>query len=143
MDRYLSDIENSFKSPNLIDNFNPIVYTFNNTIYSDSDKDLLFGETVIYPGQVNNEYFMTKGHHHKIPCAEVYYGLEGTAIVLCENDTDSYEVELTPGKVAYCKAGYAHRVINPTNKICRFFCVCRADAGHNYDVEFKKRYFSK
>lgn len=140
MDRYLFNLKDQFLNIDNIDN-DPLIYSFNNTIPKANDQELLFGETILYPGSINGEYFMTKGHNHQVPCAEVYYGIEGEAIVLCENSEDSYETKLVPGSVVYCKPGYAHRVINKSDSICRFFCVCRADAGHDYNVKFSKRYF--
>lgn len=140
MDRYLSDLKEQFLNTDGVKG-NPLIYSFNNTVPRDNDQELLYGETVLYPGTINGEYFMTKGHTHQVPCAEVYYGLEGEAIVLCEFGGKWYERKLTPGVVVYCEPGYAHRVINKSDKKCRFLCVCRADAGHDYDVKFSKRYF--
>jgi glucose-6-phosphate isomerase len=140
MDRYLSDMKGIFTSADEIKD-NPLIYSFNNIIPNNGREDLLYGETILYPGQINGEFFMTKGHKHIVESAEVYYCIEGKALVLCEKEDDSYEILLEPGIAAYCKPGYAHRVINNSNSICKFFCVCRADAGHDYNVTFKKKYF--
>src|SRR5262249_51176858 len=46
---------------------------------------LRFGTTILYPGKVGNEYYMTKGHYHALgDRAEVYYGLMGKGCVLMQ-----------------------------------------------------------
>src|SRR5215213_11507566 len=58
---------------------NPVIYE----VYypyepPEVEGQLGFCTTVIHPGMVGREYFMTKGHFHKrIDRAEVYYGLKG------------------------------------------------------------------
>ena len=39
----------------------PVIYE----VYECKTKGLNFATTVIFPGKVENEYFMTKGHIHK------------------------------------------------------------------------------
>src|SRR4030067_399814 len=40
--------------------------------------ELLSGISIIHPGRVGSEYYMTKGHFHSVlDTAEVYYTLEG------------------------------------------------------------------
>lgn len=142
MIRHLSDVKEIFLNTDGVSD-NTVIYSFNNIVPHDNSEDLLYGETILYPGQINGEYFMTKGHKHESTCAEVYYGLEGEAIVLCENEDFIYEDILKPGVAVYCKPNYSHRVINKSDAPCRFFCVCRADAGHDYNVTFTKRYMSE
>jgi glucose-6-phosphate isomerase len=139
MKRYFNDLKEIFMNTKGIED-NPLVYEFDNIIPSDSESDLLYGVTTLYAGTINGEYYMTKGHKHKIPCAEVYYGLEGEGIVLCEKDGYSKIYKLSAGTTVYCPSGFAHRVINTTEDKCKFYCVCRADAGHDYDVKFLKRF---
>ena len=118
-----------------------LIYSYDNVIPADSATDLLYGITTLYPGDVNGEFYMTKGHKHVTESAEVYFGLEGEGVVLCENGDEVEEYDLYPGAFVYVKPGFAHRVINSGNSICRFVCVCSAIAGHNYDAKFSKRYY--
>jgi glucose-6-phosphate isomerase len=139
MNRNFNDLKDIFLNSNDIEG-NPLIYEFDNIVPSDSEEELLYGVTILYPGTINGEYYMTKGHKHQISCAEVYYGLEGSGLVLCEKDGVSQIHELSEGVTVYCPPGYAHRVINNTECTCKFYCVCRADAGHDYNIEFTKRF---
>lgn len=139
VNRYLSDMQNIFSNPQDVKD-NPLIYSFDNCIPANNAEELLYGITVIQPGDIHGEYYMTKGHTHQNPCAEVYFGLTGKGIVLCEKDGEVQEFEISPNVLVYCQPNYAHRVINNSNEPLRFLCVCRADAGHNYDVVFNKKY---
>lgn len=97
--------------------------------------DLATGTSIVYPGKVGDEYFMTKGHFHEIlDTAEVYYCLSGHGYMLMENPEGEWEVgELLPGNAVYVPGRYAHRSINisPARPLITFF-VFRGDAGHDY-----------
>lgn len=142
VNRYLNDLLEVFSNSQGVKD-NPLIYSFNNVIPADNSEELLYGITVIQPGDINGEYYMTKGHTHQNTCAEVYFGLTGTGIVLCEKDDEVQEYEISPDVLVYCQPGYAHRVINTSNEPLRFLCVCRADAGHNYEVVFNKKFYEK
>ena len=76
--RHLKDLKTMFADQDaaeaMLKEGNPLVYEFYelNDIPEESG-DLRFGTTIIYPGKVGNEYFLTKGHFHTIlEAAEVY-----------------------------------------------------------------------
>lgn len=104
--------------------------------------DLKFGTSIVFPGKVGDEYFMTKGHFHTIlDTAEVYYCLSGEGAMLMETpEGDVRLVELKPGVALYVPPRYAHRSINTgTSKLVTFF-VFRSDAGHDYGTIEQKGY---
>ena len=48
--------------------------------------ELLHGTSIVHPGKVGNEYFMTKGHFHSVlDTAEVYYVLQGRGMMVTAN----------------------------------------------------------
>lgn len=52
----------------------PLVYEFHELGIPESEGNLAFGTSIVYPGKVGDEYYMTKGHFHTIlDTAEVYY----------------------------------------------------------------------
>ena len=104
--------------------------------------DLLFGTSILYPGKVGNEYFMTKGHFHTIlETAEVYYCLSGKGYMLMEDPEGNWDAqEMSPGKAVYVPARWAHRSINVGNELLVTFFVFRADAGHDYGTIETKGY---
>ena len=112
-----------------------LVYEFYELGIPEDPGELAFGTTILYPGKVGKEYFMTKGHFHsKIDTAEIYYCLRGRGYLLMENPEGEVELrEMTPGVSVYVPPSFAHRSVNisETESFVMFF-VFRADAGHDY-----------
>ncbi len=97
--------------------------------------ELLQGISIVHPGKVGDEYFMTKGHFHaKLATAEVYYCLAGQGLMVMETPEGEWAVsELQPGGVLYVPPRWAHRSVNTAAEadLATFF-VYPADAGHDY-----------
>ena len=120
----------------------PLVYEFYELGIPEHPGDLAFGTSIVYPGKVGNEYYMTKGHFHTIlDTAEVYYCLQGHGYMLTENPEGDWTAEeMMPGKTVYVSKRYAHRSINVGNEKLITFFVFRSDAGHNYGTIETKGY---
>ncbi|RXZ83852.1 cupin domain-containing protein [Paenibacillaceae bacterium] len=120
----------------------PLVYEFYELKLPEHPGELLFGTSIVYPGQVGNEYYMTKGHFHTIlDTGEVYYCLSGQGYMLMENPEGDVRIEsFTPGAAVYVPPRYAHRSINSGNEPLVTFFVFRADAGHDYGTIETKGY---
>jgi glucose-6-phosphate isomerase len=99
------------------------------------EGELLHGISIVHPGKVGNEYFMTKGHYHTIlETAEVYFTLKGQGYMVMETpEGDSAIEELAKGKLLYVPPRWAHRSvnINPEEDLVMFF-VYPGNAGHDY-----------
>ena len=137
--RYYNDMAQLYKKKDFSEN--PLIYEYCNLGSDGAPKDLLYGITKIFPGVIDKEYFMTKGHFHQVPVAEVYYCLSGNGIILQENHSHKYILtKISEGTLVYCEVNYGHRAIN-IDKIepLVLLCVARADAGHNYSFEFTHR----
>lgn len=119
-----------------------LVYEFYELKLPETPGDLLFGSSIVYPGKVGNEYFMTKGHFHTIlDTSEVYYCLSGEGYMLMESPEGDWDAKLmTPGEAVYVPKRYAHRSINTGNEKLITFFVFRADAGHDYGTIETKGY---
>lgn len=93
------------------------------------------GLSVLHPGQVGREYFMTKGHFHQVlETAEVYYCLNGSGMMVMETPEGEWAVEeLQPGRVLYVPPRWAHRSVNTSRDedLVTFF-VYPGHAGHDY-----------
>lgn len=144
--RHLSDMRGMYAdeaaAENLIAEANPLVYEFYEIGAPESDEHIAFGTSIIYPGKVGNEYYMTKGHFHTIlETAEVYYCLSGEGYMLLENPEGSWSAQkLSAGAVVYVPPRYAHRSINTGSEpMVTFFCF-RGDAGHDYGTIETKGY---
>jgi len=97
--------------------------------------ELLQGISIVHPGKVGDEYFMTKGHFHsELGTAEVYYCLKGEGLMVMETPEGNWTIEtLTPEKVLYVPPRWAHRSVNTSKDedLVTFF-VYPGNAGHDY-----------
>lgn len=97
--------------------------------------ELLHGTSIVHPGKVGAEYFMTKGHFHAVvDTAEIYYCLQGEGMMVMETPEGEWAVkELRPGRVLYVPPRWAHRSVNTGDEedLVTFF-VYPGNAGHDY-----------
>lgn len=102
--------------------------------YRKAESDLSFGTTIMSPGKVGDEYFMTRGHFHvRRDRGEVYYTQSGEGLLLLESrDGDTRVVEMKPGICAFIPPDWAHRSINTGPEKLVFTWFCATDAGHEY-----------
>ena len=78
--RHLADMKGMFADAaaetRAIEDGNPLIYEFHSLPAPNHGGDLAFGCSIVYPGKVGDEYYMTKGHFHTIlETGEVYYWL--------------------------------------------------------------------
>jgi glucose-6-phosphate isomerase len=97
--------------------------------------ELLYGLSIVHPGKVGEEYFMTKGHFHTLlETAEIYYCLQGEGYMVMETPEGDWAIEpLHPDGVLYVPPGWAHRSVNTglDQDLVTFF-VYPGNAGHDY-----------
>lgn len=144
--RKLSNMKGMFIDNDSLDktleNGNPLIYEFYELGAPEDAGDIAFGTSIVYPGKVGDEYYMTKGHFHTIiETGEVYICLQGHGFMLLENPEGEWSVqEMIPGKSVYCPKRFAHRSINiGTAPLVTFFSF-RGDAGHDYGTIETKGY---
>lgn len=136
--RHLSEMKGMFLDDDTlkqrVQNDDPLVYEFYTLDIPETPGDLAFGTSIVYPGKVGDEYFMTKGHFHTIiDTAEVYYCIGGEGYLLMETTEGEWDAQrLTRGKAVYVPKCYAHRSINTGSEPLITFFTFRADAGHDY-----------
>jgi glucose-6-phosphate isomerase, archaeal len=137
--RRLSEMANAYEDQaavrSLLDGGNdPVVYTGYDGDVPGQPGHLLFRTTIISPGTVGSEFFMTKGHHHVRDSAELYLGMSGEGIMLMQTrDGDFAQSRLVPSASVYVPPGWAHRTVNTGNTPLAFFAVYAGDAGHDYE----------
>jgi len=97
--------------------------------------ELLHGISIVHPGKVGDEYYMTKGHFHTVlETAEIYQCLKGEGVMVMETPEGDWSVEeLCPGKFLYVPPRWAHRSVNTGSQedLVTFF-VYPGNAGHDY-----------
>ena len=113
----------------------PVLYEVYEIKRPELAGELMNGLTIVHPGKVGEEYFMTKGHFHTVlDTAEVYYCLKGDGAMVMETPEGEWSVEeLHPGRVLYVPPRWAHRSVNmdPREDLVMFF-IYPANAGHDY-----------
>lgn len=144
--RYLSSMSGMFCSQSAVDlvlqKEDPLIYEFYELDCPPRQGDLAFGTTILYPGKIGREYFMTKGHFHSLlDTAEVYYTLSGEGYMVMENrDGDTREIRLLKNNAVYVPRGYAHRSVNTGAEPLVLFYTFDANAGHDYGTIETKGY---
>lgn len=123
----------------------PIHYRVYEKAVPEAAGHLLICVSVLEPGIIGREYFMTKGHYHTVAdTAEVYLTLRGDGILLMKTADGVCEGQsMVRGRMIYVPPYWAHRSVNVGRHPLVSFCVYPAHAGHNYgDIEtqgFPKR----
>jgi glucose-6-phosphate isomerase len=112
----------------------PLIYEVYTVDVPETAGQLLHGLTVLHPGQVGDEYYMTKGHFHVVlDTAEIYLGVEGKGYMLMQTkDGDFQAMEIERGTIAYVPPHWAHRTVNTGKKPFVFFAVWPGHSGHDY-----------
>lgn len=136
----LSDMQKFFKNIEDYDK-NKEIYR---VIYIERSQ-LSYAITIMKPGKINGEFFMTKGHYHNIPSSEVYYLLKGKGMIIIQRGNDFKKIEMKRGKFYEIPEGYAHRTINTGKEALEVLNIYPSDSGHDYKTiekrGFKKRFY--
>lgn len=136
--RRASDLRGFFRDASALEALiragDPVLYETLEAPVPETVGHLSFGVTVLYPGKVGAEYFMTKGHFHvQRQTAEVYTGLRGRGyLVLQTEQGEARALPIEPGGVVYVAPGWAHRTVNVGDTPLVVFYTFPADAGHDY-----------
>lgn len=120
----------------LIDSGNPIIYETYEALVPEAPGHIMYGITVLHPGKIGSEYYLTKGHYHVIrDTAEIYYGLQGQGFLVMQNEQGEFRaVPIAAGDVVYVPPGWAHRSVNTGDAPLIMLYAFPADAGHDYQA---------
>ena len=141
--RRVSDMKDFFVDKNAVEEAikggNPIVYEVFAVPTSQETGYLSYATTVIYPGTVGNEYFMTKGHYHEDKSAsEVYICLDGEGRIIMQSlSGDVIVAKFEKDYVVFVPPGYAHRTVNVGETPLKFIAIYPSNAGHDYSAILK------
>jgi glucose-6-phosphate isomerase len=136
--RRLSDMASHYQDAAAVQSLlkeDPVIYR----VYMPKQPGELIGlyaaTSVIEPGIVGTEFYMTKGHFHKEQNApEIYLTLSGQGVLLMQNHEREIQIhEIEAGDISYIPGEWAHRTINTGDAPLVFFAVWPVDAGHNYE----------
>ena len=97
--------------------------------------ELRHGISIVHPGTIGDEFYMTKGHFHTVlETGEVYYCLQGRGRMVMETPEGDWAVEeFRPGGVVYVPPRWAHRSVNTSleEDLVTLF-IYPSNAGHDY-----------
>ncbi len=111
-------------------------------------EKLQFGTSFISSGQVNGEYYMTRGHFHKKrEKPEIYWGINGSGLLLLMDEKRHCRLEqVEQGSLHHISGHIAHRLINTGSTLLTVGACWPLDAGHDYESleqGFSVRVFEK
>ena len=137
--RYLSNMTGQYQDEEAYDRMlteeDTLLYEVYEIKRPELAGEILHGVSIIHPGMVGNEYFMTKGHFHTVlETAEIYHTLKGHGYMVMETPEGDWAVEkLIPGSVLYVPPRWAHRSVNTDSSedLVMLFAY-PGNAGHNY-----------
>jgi glucose-6-phosphate isomerase len=100
-----------------------------------TEGGLFWGNTIVEPGKVDSEYFMTHGHFHLKRDRTEYYGtLEGEgALILMDESHRTWMEPMSAGSLHFIPPKVGHRVANVGSIPLRIVACWPSDAGHDYD----------
>lgn len=131
VERRLSDMRGMYEEQTWSD---ALVYRVHLIPVPEQNSEIQCSTTIVQPGTVGREYYMTKGHFHEVrDRSEVYIGLGGTGrLVMATEDGDWIVEPIERGTVTYVPGGWAHRSVNVGDSELVFFAAYVGDAGHDY-----------
>jgi len=136
--RRLSDLAKMFGDQQAvaqsIANGNPLVYEIRHHPFFTSKSDMALGTSIIFPGKVGNEYYMTKGHfHERDDQPEIYYCVQGEGVLqMMSMDGEYHAAPWKVGTITHIPPQFAHRVVNTGTIPLVFVSVFHVAAGHVY-----------
>ena len=110
---------------------------------------LHYATTVLHPGQVGGEFFMTRGHFHTNPeRGELVFTLSGEgALILMDRDRKTWMETMSNGSIHDINGAHAHRVANSGDSPLIFLVAWMSDCGHDYESiktdGFSRRLFAQ
>lgn len=138
--RNLSDMDFMYQDQEMVDyilkNDDPMIYRFYNVEVPETKGHLQHCISMIFPGKIGREYYMTKGHFHEIKdTAEAYLTLRGKGKMVMQTAEGDINIKnMREGTVTYVPPYWAHRSINTGKQPLVLFAVFRGDAGHDYGI---------
>ena len=148
--RNLSEMKGFFidskKQNDILKNSNPVIYEVFEYKMPEKNGHLNPVTTVLYPGKVGNEFFMTKGHYHANRFrAEVYFILQGKGVLLMQTDDGQSNYQIfQKNDLLYIPPCWAHRMVNTSfDENLVFYGVYPSDSGHDYGTIEESGFINK
>lgn len=136
--RRLKDMTSFFSDEEAVQRLlkkNPLIYV----VYEKQEGPVSYSLTVMEPGRVGKEFYMTKGHCHKVSSPELIHVTDGKGVLIIQDKNGgAKKIKLKKGIIYIIPKDFAHRVVNHGNKKLSFVCVYMTKAGHDYKLVEKE-----
>lgn len=98
--------------------------------------DLIYGVTRMSPGQISEEFYLTRGHiHAKADRPEIYYGQRGDGLMQLESpDGETRIIPIGPQTICYVPPFWIHRSINIGDEDLVMVFAYPSDSGQDYGI---------
>lgn len=135
--RTLAELGGLFEDQDALALLDPATVVYETHGYPEPESGppvLLAATTVLYPGRVGREAFMTRGHFHVDPTrGESCVTLLGSGVLLLRDRSGTEErIPMTPGSLTMIDGRFAHRVANAGDEPLVFLVTWMSDCGHDY-----------
>jgi glucose-6-phosphate isomerase len=133
--RRLGELTSLFERPEAVADPDQVVYEIYGCPSDDTDEPaLLYATTILHPGDVAGECFMTRGHFHTKPeRGEFMVTLNGKGkAVLMDREGNGFTEDMAPGSIHNIDGRLAHRVANTGDEPLVFLVTWMSDCGHDY-----------
>jgi glucose-6-phosphate isomerase len=130
--RRCSDMAGYFEADS--DGDDHLIYEYFEREVPAEEGEIVQNISILYPGTIDGEYYMTKGHYHANGrCSEVYLCLRGRGVLLMQTRSGETDVQkYRRGSSIYVPPGWAHRSVNTGDEPLVLFALYPADSGHDY-----------
>ncbi|MFY9852740.1 MAG: glucose-6-phosphate isomerase family protein [Terracidiphilus sp.] len=135
----LQDLKHVFRDFSALSNLGPSreVYRVRwwSPVNPGTEGGLFWGLTVLQPGKVGDEYFMTHGHFHANRSRAEFYGTVSGDGMLIQMDAErrTWGEIMEPGSLHYVRGESAHRIANTGSTPLIIWACWPTDAGYNYE----------
>jgi glucose-6-phosphate isomerase, archaeal len=135
----LQDLKRVFRDPSALDNLEPSREVYRVRWWAPANPGteggLFWGLTLLQPGKVGDEYFMTHGHFHANRTRAEFYGtVSGCGMLIQMNaERKTWGESMTRGSLHYVRGENAHRIANTGSVPLVVWACWPTDAGYDYE----------
>lgn len=114
---------------------NPLVYE----VYEKIEGPVSYSFTIVEPGKIGDEFYMTKGHNHAVSSPEPIHVVDGEGVLVLQDEKgDAKKINLEKGIIYIIPKDRAHRVVNVGEEKLSFVCIYATNADHDYSIVEKE-----
>ncbi len=147
--RKIKDLSGIFRDEKAFNGMDPeqLVYNVQTwlPVAEGTSGGLFFGTSIVFPGKVNNEFFITQGHfHEQADRAEFYWGVQGKGmLIMMDRDRNTWVEYIYPGSLHYIGGDIAHRLANTGSENLIVGACWPSDAGHDYQETLRNGFSAR